>query len=293
MKSYLIFGLSKERIKQLDDARVGYERIKGTVRTFFRSGLLFDQANFNRMLEILNAVNKRERRTSYVGVVSVKLRFNPILSEAAQKQADADKKASQGRSRQKYIEVCQERIAEGLESAKTTFEENTKVLGNAEDGFLRWTRTACFGNANFDVVGKDLAAELERLRENPKVLDVRVTRGFVHVFTDTLYATNPDTKKVHEIGKFMLSIATDGKNGAVRWHNGTRRVDGVQKAMNAPNVFADGTGRVDDLRETLIELIARFELSIVAELAIQFIETVTDDEIGKFIVNWPLAKNQG
>jgi hypothetical protein len=64
----------------------------------------------------------------------------------------------------------------------------------------------------------------------------------------------------------------------------------VHPGMNAPRVYPDGTACIDEIKETLLELIAQFEFATVAELAIQFVETIGEDELSKFIDKWPLAR---
>jgi len=62
----------------------------------------------------------------------------------------------------------------------------------------------------------------------------------------------------------------------------------VRDDMNAPTVFSDGQAGAAEIHATIMELIARLELSTVAELAIQFIETPENNEYGKYVSNWPL-----
>jgi hypothetical protein len=88
----------------------------------------------------------------------------------------------------------------------------------------------------------------------------------------------------------MIVIRTDGLDDGVRWFNSTRRVRTVQPGMNAPRVYPDGTACIDEIKETLLELIAQFEFATVAELAIQFVESVGEDDMSKFIDKWPLAR---
>ena len=56
--------------------------------------------------------------------------------------------------------------------------------------------------------------------------------------------------------------------------------------MNSPYVFANGMASANDIKEPIFELIACCEFAAVAELAIQFVETVSDDELGQHLNNW-------
>jgi hypothetical protein len=105
-----------------------------------------------------------------------------------------------------------------------------------------------------------------------------------------LQATDPRTGVCYELGRFLVVIRTNGTNAGVSWFNQTRRVSTIQPNMNAPRVFADGSPCADEIRETLLELIAQFEFATVVELAIQFVETLVDDELSKYIDKWPRAQ---
>ena len=135
------------------------------------------------------------------------------------------------------------------------------------------------------------AAEFDRLRDVRGVKNVTVAGNLVMLNTDILCAQHPQSGASHEIGKFLVVINLHGGKSPVRWLNGTRRVDGLRPAMNAPGVYSDGTPIFDEIQETMLELIARLELSIVAELAIQFIESVTSDLSGTHLAKWPLVQN--
>jgi hypothetical protein len=143
--------------------------------------------------------------------------------------------------------------------------------------------------SNEDSLAQTLRAELERLVQTDKVVNVRVNAQSVLVYTDTLYATARDTNLRHELGKFLIVIDFDGQNSGIRWFNSSRRISASRPGMNAPNVYEDGTAFQDELLATFYELIARFQFAAVADMAIQFVEEVTNDDLATTINRWPLA----
>ena len=129
------------------------------------------------------------------------------------------------------------------------------------------------------------AREIALIKETPKVNRVRVTNagGAILIYTDTLFATAVDSEEKHEIGKFLIRILPDASSDSIRFYNATRRVNGIRPAMNAPYVLADGTIISDEIKQTFLDLIARCDFAALADLAVQFIETVNDDAPGRFI----------
>jgi hypothetical protein len=108
--------------------------------------------------------------------------------------------------------------------------------------------------------------ELEQIRANPKVRDVRAVNGGVVVQTHTLTATDFKAKAEIDLGTFMIWLRLDAANPGVLWLNQSRRVDGaVKKGMNAPYVYSDGH--------------ASLELAALVDVAIQFIETIDEENV--------------
>ncbi len=64
-------------------------------------------------------------------------------------------------------------------------------------------------------------------------------------------------------------------------------MDSFKKAMNAPNVFSDGTACFNDMTEPMLELTARLELTVVVDLAIQFVENSGAEKLSAYLNLWP------
>ena len=194
-------------------------------------------------------------------------------------------------SRVRYIAACAARVHEIVLAAKQRLMAKRSELPSAEERFAKLTRQVAFrpNTVTREELSEKFAQEISQLREIPKVSHVRVTNagGAILIYTDILCATAIDSEEKHEIGKFLIRILPDVSSDSILFYNATRRVNGLYPAMNAPYVLADGTIISDEIKQTFLDLIARCDFAALADLAIQFIETVNDDAPGRFITRWP------
>jgi len=278
MKSYLVTGLDEAQQKRLKEAGVEFYE--------WEKAVLIEQPQLTSLLNVLNAT-ATESPSDYENVVLLKL---TCRKDDAQPHKAA-RSAELAFSRAAYINVCGARIKEQLSQAAGVFSSRREALPPLTRRFVDLTRLSYFGGSSLPGSQRrqEFLDELERLRALPRVTDVQVIKGAVLVYTDTLYGLSPTTGRRHELGQFLIYIHMDGRGGGVRWFNSSRRLNGVRPNMNAPNVYEDGSCCTDEMNQTFLELIARCEFSVVAELAIQFVETVNDDQIGKHIESWPAA----
>ncbi|HEY9868416.1 MAG TPA: hypothetical protein V6D08_04570 [Candidatus Obscuribacterales bacterium] len=281
MKTYIVPGLDN----------VDRELLHNHGVLFYPWGteIIVDQSQLPAALQLLNAT-ATEAPTEYEGMYMLTLQFNTMVSaESADKRA-LDRARSQ--SRANYIQACQARLKDFLTQAQQKVSEHRKKLSPAQDSFVALARQrflAAQGKVD-ERMEREFREQFQRLLATPKVRAVRVTSGALLVYTETLYARDPRTGLRHELGEYLIVIRTDGVEDGVRWFNSTRRVRTIHPGMNAPRVFANGTACADEIKETLLELIAQFDFATVAELAIQFVETLTNDELSKYIDRWPVAR---
>jgi|GEM_PF-4473021 len=282
MKSYLVPGLDDAQKQRLTDAGINFY-------AFDEANLIVEEPQLATLLEALNATGT-ESTTEFENMFKLKLRYRTAPAEPVP-QPQGDPALAQ--ARQQYIEICGERVKKALKEASDKVAAAKSEIRDSEQRFFDLTRLDAFGRVSGSEEEQRVAfaQEFERLLAVPRVLDVRVIQGAVLVYTDLLHATHPETGATHELGKFMLYISIDGKNDGVRWFNSTRRVDAVRANMNAPYVYESGRARVTEMRETFVELIGRLELSAVAELAMNFVETVENDEMGRMLDHWPVVSS--
>lgn len=222
-----------------------------------------------------------------------------LLAEEQKRQAEETRRleeearkrdASLQEARRRYIKACESRIKSIVQNAAAASAENTKKLGALKQRYVIAKRAEVFGKQLHEPAQEALVRdELERARLLPNVEAVNVVPGKVFVSTDQLYAFDPTTGVRHVLGKFLITIHLDGSNDGIRWLNSTRRVDAIRSKMNAPNVFANGEAAPSEFLVTLMDLLARLELSTLVELAMQFVESGEANEYAKYISKWPAA----
>lgn len=202
------------------------------------------------------------------------------------------------RNREQYIKECSNRVNTTLENLREDVTGAKEKIARFQKELVKTIRRLqenesklrFFESDNKDELEK-YGLEFDKLIGLPKVIEVRVLSHGIYVFTDILFCVNPKTDKTHEIGKFRIEISTDGKRDGIKWFNLTRQVKGCKSGMQAPHIFSNGKACLGNAEEVIPELIANYEFSVVAMLAIQFVETVNvEDDAGKYIGEWPVAK---
>lgn len=195
-----------------------------------------------------------------------------------------------------YVDICLERFSNQVKEMEGEVESGKDEIQELQNDLIEKIRETqdlekrlSHLKGEKKEIKKELEVEFEKLLEVPKVLNVLTNAdGLVEVFTDTLYCKDPRTNNVHEIGKFKISIS---QSGGLRWENLTRRVDAYKDRQMAPHIWSDGKACLGNMDSVFPELLANYEYSILAQMAIQFVESVNvDDAAGKHINKWPIAK---
>ncbi len=270
----------RERQK-LKDAGIDFQWLDRQSET-----IIIDDRHLRAMLDVLEADAEQCGESPYEGIVSMKLNerqvtLSPVRFSGGTAGNDAE--------RANYVSVCGKRMEKVTKEAEKSVEKLRKKLIKATGKMIGVWRKEAFDPAQGDENERRarLTAEFAALKSAPHVQTVRVSGNTVIVMTDALVATDQKTGNMHKIGQFSILIDLDGKNGCVRWFNRDRRVNGFKKGMNAPNVFADGASCLSDTTQPMLELTARLELTVVVDLAIQFIENSGEGELGTYINLWP------
>jgi len=124
------------------------------------------------------------------------------------------------------------------------------------------------------------------LRSNDKIERIEPSGDCVTIYTKRLICTHPVSQKQYGIGNFKIIIHLTGHPTMVEWHNLTRQSD-----CQAPHVELSGYPVAGMTEEMFLELLGNYQIGIIGNLAIQFIETVdpthpTAERLKKF----PLLK---
>lgn len=281
--SFSDFGEAERR--RLSDAGIAFSLLDKKSGT-----IVIDSAHLQTMLDLLETDAERAPEESkYEGIVAMKLGARRVPRP---RRETTNAVITDDAERARYVLVCGKRIEKLTKQAEKASDKLRKKLASATARMFSVWRKEAFpiaGDAAADAAGRRerLTAEFEALKSAAHVQSVQTIGDTVIVKTDVLKATDPKTNDAHAIGRFAIFIDLKGRNGVVRWFNLDKRVDAFKKGMNAPNVFADGTACLGDTSQPMAELTARLELSVVVDLAIQFIENAGNDELGSYVNLWP------
>jgi hypothetical protein len=280
-KIYLFSGLAQAQKNELKQAGVEFA-------AWDTDNISMEEKFLQQTLQLLHA-NATEEATEFQDVIRLTLRN--VSREQSIASTGRVLSPQQKQSRDNYISACSKRTADLLQAAKQALNKQRSEFPGKVERFVSAKRDFAFCRSALseEALAEKFRAECERLSQVAKVMDVRLTSQAILVHTDTLYATARDTGARHEIGKFLILIDIDGRHGGIRWFNASRRVNALRPGMNAPNVYEDGTAYQDELTATFYELLARLQLAALTDLAIQFIEEVTNDDLATTISRWPLA----
>ena len=198
-------------------------------------------------------------------------------------------------SRGQYMQECIGRLEPTIENLKSKVAKNKKAIENLQKELVKTIREWEYEESELINLEsgeksalKRFGDEYDKLISIPKVKYVEVKPGLIAVYTDILYCQDPRNNVWHEIGEFRIEIYTDGSSDGVRWFNLTRRVDAYKSSQMAPHIWSDGTACLGNVKEVFPNLIANYEFSVVAQLAIEFVESVNvEDSAGKHIRDWP------
>lgn len=281
-------------LKSIDEVQRRKLSNNGVIFYDWSQDIVVTEDQMPLVLELLDATAE-EKHTDYEGMVEVVLKLratSAVKTKEPVREQPLVRKVNPAieKARLAYIKASKQRLKAQLDSAQASLDKlqlrlpdlGGKLAGLTRRDFLRTVP------ADQEELRARSLEEFRRLRAVPKVLAARVVNGAILVYTDVLHATGVDGD-TREIGSFLIVIGTAGGNLPIRWFNQTRQVHALKPSMQAPYVLQDGSPVVHEMQETFIQLIAQLEFSVVAELAIQFIETVNSDEPGKFHNCWPLS----
>lgn len=302
MKHYFLTGLNDKQKVQLADSLVVFsDMVIGE-----KNGLLFDETNKDFALQVLGFVEKKQAATIYDGIVEVK--YGPAEAAAVSEDKSGPSKKSDvvkakrpeldeehKRYRDLYIAACSSRVSELVVQNRQVLSTERSQIERLQQDLIRELRAIRIeeGRASgAGLVDKDAAArEFDAIFEVPKVKDVSVEDGIISVYTETLFAYDPRSRKRHELGNFVIQFLTDGQSDCVRWYNLTRRVNAGRSDQHAPHVFTSGRASLHAIKDSLVDLVAELQFAVATQLAIDFIEQVDVDEPdGAMLDKWPEEK---
>jgi hypothetical protein len=248
-------------------------------------------AVFRKILEAALASRGTPRKRAALRKAREEARLARIRAEAEERisRIRAEGEATRDTSRETYVTACAGRFEHTVADTRRAIEKSGSEVEELQAKLVEAIRR---GSGLQRKLSQMLtvregdrgayAREFDKLFSVPNVIDVRVDRGTIVVFTDTLYCVDPRTSRKHEIGAFRITIRMDG---AVTWNNETRKIHGY----DAPHVDG-GKACLGNVSEVLPQLAGNYEYAALVMVAIQFIESVNvDDPWGETINQWPIA----
>lgn len=302
MKHYFLTGLNdKQKVQLADNLVVSSDMVIGD-----KHGLLFDETNKDFALKVLGFVEKKQAATIYDGILEIVYGAAETAATTGDKTGPANKtdvvKAARPeldeahkRYRDLYIAACSSRVSELVTQNRQVLSTERSQIERLQQDLIRELRAITIEEgraAGAGLLNKDaFAREFDAIFEVPKVKDVSVQDGIISVYTETLFADDPRSRKRHELGEYVIQFLTDGQADCVRWFNLTRRVNAGRSDQHAPQVFTSGRSSLHAIKDSIVDLVAELQFAVATQLAIDFIEQVDVDEPdGAMLDKWPEEK---
>lgn len=227
--------------------------------------------------------------------------FRLLLEEVvAEMQLSPEKKAERQRKMQEealarfrgiYVVECGRRLQKAFKETQRSLEESVRK----QEEYSKLLTESIRAEANLRRKLEQLAEvqknsvpqfgqEFDRLLMVPKIKTVRVQEGMLSVFTEYLY-TNRLKKDgtVRELGEYRIDVPTAG--GTPKIFNLTRTVGGHPHPHHAEN----NEPCLGNIKEGIAKLVGAYEYSVVAQILIQFLESINEeDSYGKRVYEWPV-----
>lgn len=196
-----------------------------------------------------------------------------------------------------YIKLCSDRHAKRKADLEKTIIERKGQMEATRGHLLDYANKlfeAEVAMAGIKKLGPEDTTRYEKeydsLLKIAKVKGVFVKGTMIQIITDLIYATDPRSGALYEIGAFRLEINT--KTGGLFMFNTTRRVNGMRAKMHAPHVFPEGNPCMGNFQAIVTNLVAQREFSALVQMSIAYLESVNvSDGAGAFINRWPKMRD--
>ena len=127
--------------------------------------------------------------------------------------------------------------------------------------------------------------EFDRIRANPKVINLEITDQDIIASTVPLICEDPRNGALYSMGQYRLKINMSPNNFGLHIENLTRKID----RKSHPHVAEDGKPCMGNFNEAFQPLVNANEYSSLIIMAIKFIESCQpEDQWGATIIKWPL-----
>lgn len=113
----------------------------------------------------------------------------------------------------------------------------------------------------------------------------------IKIILERLYLTNPETKKLHDLGDIVIIIKPDevDVNSAIRFKNTSLNI--ANRA--APHIYPEGWACFGSAEVAVHEALGKQDYTNLILVLISFLESLNmSDPFGKDIIKWPLVKEK-
>ena len=168
------------------------------------------------------------------------------------------------------IEGCQQQLVVSLRDLEEKQQDLQALQGTDETGLTRF------------------AEEFDKLLEHPDIERLEINNKQIVVFTKPiLIAYN---KADYNIGRFKITIHTDGSRGGVRMINLTRTIDGYHH----PHIQEHGVPCLGNIQEVIPHMIAEHKYPAMISICIQYLKSYDNSAPHILLNEWPeLVKKKG
>jgi hypothetical protein len=217
-------------------------------------------------------------------------------------------KLERERSRLAYIAECGKRLQVSEDAAKKEIEGSVKNQGEYSQKLTEAIRVEQEARRMLEQVAETkksieprFGEEFDRLLMVPGVIRVTVSSskvttglfsgstktGVISVFTEHLFTQELSDHTIRDLGEYRIDIHTNGSG--IRIYNLTREIDDHPH----PHHAGDHKPCLGNIQEGIAKLVASYEFSIVAQIMLQFLQTINEqDTYGKRVFQWPVKGSE-
>jgi hypothetical protein len=240
----------------------------------------FDEEHKALFLSIMKGLNdlflEREKDFSWKLTTKKEMltkTFADALKASAEQQLHEDKRR---------VSTLESDIRTYTQEIKNKTDRRIQLLNNIENAQTRVEATK-------ERVFKDL----DNIIAHPKVTDLYIKEGIIHVHTAPIYAYHDKTGDRYYIGNMRITM--NPQNTDVRFFGDNPRKSYWTTRDPHPHVNGNnGSACLGNVGATIAELCSQMELYALTMICIDFLESVnTSDPAGRNIKNWDKVDESG
>jgi len=179
---------------------------------------------------------------------------------------------------------------------RAQYEENMKIAMEAgKNMFSLMKQIDAFDEEKYYAeLTKEAKEAYTSTLELKKVSRIHIENDLVHVYTNTLFAKDDRTNRMHEMGTFHITINMSttkyDTHNTVHIKNTKHVITAYEEGMNAPHVFHNGVICHGNLAQMMMQAYAKRDLYQIILQIILFLQTAnTDDAAGRYVNVWPMV----